>query len=230
MAEERRDLAKKAMEGDAAALASAGRGMGRGRGGVSNLPAWMKAAATEAAAAEKPPPAPAATATKKKSKPTRVLQLRNVSILEAGGGHCWFSEQFAKLGNDVLCSEGRAEHVDWVRSNLPDLRVRQDDYDNLKTSEIPHANVVLHFGLMYHLRDAAKALDELIGLGSVVVFETEVADSEDASRACSHQSRACATIRAGHAEIRTRRALAAIRPGVRAWRARGSGGGGVQAW
>ena len=55
LAEERRDLAKKALEGDAAALASAGRGMGRGRGGVSNLPAWMKAAATEAAAAEKPP-------------------------------------------------------------------------------------------------------------------------------------------------------------------------------
>ena len=103
LAEERRDLAKKAMEGDAAALASAGRGMGRGRGGVSNLPAWMKAAATEAAAAEKPPPAPAATATKKKSKPTRVLQLRNLGDAD---------EDFEQLREEIASECGKYGEVD----------------------------------------------------------------------------------------------------------------------
>ena len=101
LAEERRDLAKKALEGDAAALASAGRGMGRGRGGVSNLPAWMKAAATEAAAA-KPPPAPA-TATKKKSKPTKVLQLRNLGDAD---------EDFEQLREEIASECGKYGTVD----------------------------------------------------------------------------------------------------------------------
>jgi len=103
LAEERRDLAKKALEGDAAALASAGRGMGRGRGGVSNLPAWMKAAATEAAAAAKPPPAPAATATKKKSKPTKVLQLRNLGDAD---------EDFEQLREEIASECGKYGTVD----------------------------------------------------------------------------------------------------------------------
>ena len=77
--------------------------MGRGRGGVSNLPAWMKAAATEAAAAEKPPPAPAATATKKKSKPTRVLQLRNLGDAD---------EDFEQLREEIASECGKYGTVD----------------------------------------------------------------------------------------------------------------------
>ena len=115
----------------------------------------------------------------------RVLALRHVTIFEAGGGHCWFSAQYKQLGNDVLCSEGRAEHVAWVRQHLPYLGVRQDDYDNLPMKELPTSDVVLHTGLLYHLADVNRSLHELMQLGRVVVLETEVTDSTDPDLACS---------------------------------------------
>jgi len=63
----------------------------------------MKAAATEAAAAEKPPPAPAATATKKKSKPTKVLQLRNLGDAD---------EDFEQLREEIAAECGKYGTVD----------------------------------------------------------------------------------------------------------------------
>ena len=62
-----------------------------------------EAAATEAAAAEKPPPAPAATATKKKSKPTRVLQLRNLGDAD---------EDFEQLREEIASECGKYGTVD----------------------------------------------------------------------------------------------------------------------
>lgn len=72
LAEERKDLVKRAMAGDGAALASAG----RGRGGVSNLPAWMKSTIVEKPVA----PLPAAPSTNK--RPTRVLRLLNLGSVD----------------------------------------------------------------------------------------------------------------------------------------------------
>ena len=53
-----------------------------------------------------------------------VMPLRDVSIFEAGGGHCWFSQQYEKLGNRVLCSERREENIKRGREHAAQVPVR----------------------------------------------------------------------------------------------------------
>lgn len=114
----------------------------------------------------------------------RTGQTRSWSILEAGGGHCWFSEQLSRAGHSVTCSEGRAEHTQWVKRHLPHIPVRQDDWDKL-ADDVPVYDLLIHYGLLYHLKDSAKALQTAMAHANVLALETEVVDSHDANLVCS---------------------------------------------
>lgn len=117
----------------------------------------------------------------------RTMHLGNMTVLEAGGGHCWFSVQLSQVsGVRAVCSEGRQEHRDWVRQHHPSLVVRADDWERIDASTLPAFDVLIHFGLLYHLRDPEASLGAALRTGARVVFlETEVTDSHDAHLACS---------------------------------------------
>lgn len=74
------------------------------------------------------------------------------TILEVGCGYGDIGAAFAALGAEVTCSDGRPEHV----------------YD-----------MILHMGVLYHLRDPEEALRAACKAADHLVLETVVYDSDD---------------------------------------------------
>jgi hypothetical protein len=113
------------------------------------------------------------------------LSFKSFKALELGAGHGFFSEKLSELGFTCVAAEGRAEHISWMNKNLTFLTqgdgyVTYYDGDNPKLEE-KNFNVVIHFGLLYHLRDPLANLKWcLTELEFDIMFlETEVCNFSD---------------------------------------------------
>ena len=75
----------------------------------------------------------------------------------------------------------------YVRQHHPHLSVRMDDWDEPRTIVPPLGvyDVLLHAGLLYHLRDPAKALSGALPHARILLLESEVVDSNDPFLACA---------------------------------------------
>lgn len=102
------------------------------------------------------------------------------TVLEVGCGYGDIGHAIAELGADVTYSDARPEHLDVLKGRWPDAKTQVVDLD----AGWPFArhDIVLHIGVLYHLRTPELALRDAIRGGKWLVLETEVVDSSDATR------------------------------------------------
>lgn len=93
----------------------------------------------------------------------------------------WFATQLAEWNaDDVLAIDARAAHVadtTLIRDalNLPNLRVQQSDVHALEPAKIGQFDLVLMFGLIYHLENPIGALRTALALTrNACVVETQI--------------------------------------------------------
>ena len=105
------------------------------------------------------------------------------NVLELGCGYAFFGEQFSRLGANVLCVDGRKEHIDHVnmqlkRSGNNAILTRLADL-NHDFSHLGVFDIILDMGLLYHLEkpeDHIACLANMMHDESILILETIVAD------------------------------------------------------
>jgi SAM-dependent methyltransferase len=99
------------------------------------------------------------------------------SLLELGCGYAAIGEHFHRLGAQVTCVEARAEHVEHVRQHKPFLHVVQHDLDAPHWPFSDDYDLILHTGVLYHLRRYKDNLLQCLQSSEFLFLETEVLDS-----------------------------------------------------
>jgi SAM-dependent methyltransferase len=103
----------------------------------------------------------------------------NKKILELGCGHGMIGRHYSS-SSDVTFSDAREEHINVVKSILPNAKTRIDDCDVLlKLESTIKFDIIIHFGLLYHLKDCKKHLEDILRYTEYILLETEVIDSLD---------------------------------------------------
>ncbi len=99
------------------------------------------------------------------------------SLLELGCGYADIGNMFSKLGAVVTSSDARKEHLDIVKERYPHIKTALIDGDNLNIED--KYDIILHWGLLYHLREIEEHLEEVSNKCNILLLETEVCDSDD---------------------------------------------------
>ena len=106
---------------------------------------------------------------------------KNKNILELGGGHGDIGAFLAELGANVVCLDGRKQNV--IFANLKHRKVNnlkclqfnlEDDF-----SEFGRFDLIINFGLIYHLKNVDKHLNCCFKMSDDIFLETVVSDSTD---------------------------------------------------
>jgi hypothetical protein len=106
---------------------------------------------------------------------------KNKNILEVGGGHADIGAFLAELGAKVLCLDGRMQNVNYAKlkhRNIMNLRCLQFNLEN-DFSEFGKFDLIINFGLLYHLKNVDKHLGYCFKNSNDVLLETVVCDSTD---------------------------------------------------
>ena len=102
-------------------------------------------------------------------------------ILELGSGLADIGAFFADLGAEVLCVEGRKETIRLARlkhRKVPRLRIEQHDLEQ-DFSHLGRFDLIIHFGLLYHIPDVAGHLKQCFAMSDEIILESVVCDSTD---------------------------------------------------
>lgn len=99
------------------------------------------------------------------------------TVLEVGCGYGDIGAAIARHGAIVTCSDARADHLAVVRERHPQVQTVVADLD--KPWTFPHCDVLIHLGVLYHLKTPEVALRQALGSSTHVILETEVLDSND---------------------------------------------------
>lgn len=102
-------------------------------------------------------------------------------VLELGGGHGEIGAFLAELGANVLCLDGRAQNVNYARlqhRRISTFRCAQTDLED-DFSSFGHFDLIVDFGLLYHLRSVDEHLECCFAMSDDIVLETVVCDSTD---------------------------------------------------
>jgi len=99
-------------------------------------------------------------------------------ILELGCGYGHIGRYFQSLGSNVTFAEGREEHVEKIKSFSKDgstvLKINNEENWDLDKD----FDLVIHWGLLYHLDRWKEDLKRSVSHGKVVCLDTVVSDSE----------------------------------------------------
>jgi SAM-dependent methyltransferase len=105
-------------------------------------------------------------------------------ILELGCGHGDIGAFFADLGSEVLCLDGRIQNINFAK--LKHRRVKNISFVqfNLENdfSHFGRADLIIDFGLIYHLRNVDQHLKSCFATADDMVVETVVCDSTDPNK------------------------------------------------
>jgi len=100
------------------------------------------------------------------------------NLLEVGCGHGDIGAHFQKLGAIVTCSDARPENLAVARNKYPEISTVLADLDRGWPFD-DNFDIVIHMGLLYHLKEAEKPIREACAASWNLVLETEVCDSDD---------------------------------------------------
>ena len=109
---------------------------------------------------------------------------KNKRILELGGGIGDIGGFFAELGAEVLSLEGRLMNVVLAQlknSRIKNYKCRQFNLEN-DFSEFGKFDLIINFGLVYHLKNVEKHLNCCAKMADNILLETVVCDSTDSSK------------------------------------------------
>ena len=122
----------------------------------------------------------------RESQLTRLLNLfahvdierwRGMKILEVGAGLGHLGDAFARLGFDVTSTDGRAEHVEAMKARGRQAFVL--DLDRTGVDEVGDFDLILAFGVLYHLARPEEFLQSCGKQAKVLLLETAVCDRND---------------------------------------------------
>src|SRR5712664_3632408 len=92
----------------------------------------------------------------------RAVELSNA--VDAGCGVGFFSQTLSECGLNVCGFDGRAENVAEARRRFPHIPFEQGDIENRTILQLGRFDLVLCFGLLYHLENPVLAIRNLRGL------------------------------------------------------------------
>ncbi len=99
------------------------------------------------------------------------LELR--TALDAGCGVGYFAELLQQLGLQVTAFDARKENVAEARRRHPGIEVHVADAEELRPQELGTFDLVLCFGLLYHLENPLRAMRRLREMtGKVLLIES----------------------------------------------------------
>lgn len=99
-------------------------------------------------------------------------------ILELGCGFGHIGHELIKYGCDVSFAEGRNQFIEVIKKNNPESKVYLIDND--ENWMLNHRfDLVLHWGLLYHLKNWKQDLKNCLWHSPMICLETEVVDSDD---------------------------------------------------
>src|ERR1019366_4967833 len=103
----------------------------------------------------------------------------NKRILDLGSGDGELAAAFARLGAEVICCEIRDTNINLIHKNHAYLRVIKANLD----SDFPFAgqqfDMVLSLGLLCHLKNYEKHINDILSISENIVLETEILDNND---------------------------------------------------
>jgi hypothetical protein len=117
--------------------------------------------------------------------PSSRMERRNLKVVDLGCLEGGYAVEFAKLGFTTLGIEAREENIakcDYVkdRLNLSNLSFAKDNVRNLRN--YGHFDIVLNYGLLYHLNDPISFLKEeyeCMNENSLLLLNTHFAPEKD---------------------------------------------------
>ena len=120
-------------------------------------------------------------------RPKRISKIESIfgkeffkdkTILELGCGYGDIGKHFVeKLGSIVTFAEGRQEHIPFIKENNPNSKVVLLDQEKLWNFD-EKFDVIIHFGVMYHLKNWKQDLECALKHTDLIILESEIADSD----------------------------------------------------
>lgn len=109
------------------------------------------------------------------------LDLSGRSVLEIGAGPGDHTGFFLDRGCRVTSTDGRAECVEALKARFPKVKVLRFDANEELPAEIEPHQIVYAYGVLYHLREPAKALGVIASFCTeLLLLETCVSTGSDA--------------------------------------------------
>ncbi len=99
------------------------------------------------------------------------------TLLELGCGYADLGNIFYNLGCIVTSSDARKEYLDIVNSRYPLINTMLLDAD--KDIINNKYDIILHWGLLYHLNSIEQHLNNVCNKCNILLLETEVLDSNE---------------------------------------------------
>ena len=84
---------------------------------------------------------------------------KSKTLLELGCGYADIGNMFYDLGADVTSSDVRKEHLEIVKQRYPNIKTLLIDGDNDSIKD--KYNIILHWGLLYHLAEIEVHLEKV---------------------------------------------------------------------
>lgn len=98
------------------------------------------------------------------------------TALDAGCGVGYFSRYLADLGLKVIALDGRPNNIQEAQKRHPDIKFLVDNLEHERVRDLGSFDLVLCFGLLYHLENPFLAIRNLHSLTSkVLLIESMVA-------------------------------------------------------
>jgi SAM-dependent methyltransferase len=105
-------------------------------------------------------------------------------VIELGCGHADIGAFLAEIGASVLCVDGRQENLTFAKlkhRNVGGLEYLHADLDG-EFPALGRCDLLIHFGLLYHLEDVDRHLAQCWALADEIVLESVVCDSLDPAK------------------------------------------------
>jgi len=106
-----------------------------------------------------------------------IENLNDKTLLELGCGHGHNGNEFYNLGCKVTSTDARCEHIQEGKIKYPYINFEIFDGDKEKINK--KYDIILHWGLLYHLNEIENHLANVCKNCDIILLETEVSDSDD---------------------------------------------------
>lgn len=116
--------------------------------------------------------------------------LRGKRVLDIGAWDGWFSFEMERRGAEVVAVDVMALRTFLEARELLGLRVdyRILDLDEIEPEKLGRFDIVLFFGVLYHLRNPLLGLEKVLSLTSDLALIESLVISPDAQAAARHRS------------------------------------------